>query len=112
MVSIPVSLLVHLQLNLSIHSIGSQVTKDLLTTKVKLLCLSWCFSTFLRYTIVGLMLAFSFLSSPGTNLYSLGRIGGEIPKTLASYLWMRTPDWKDPQETEGLWTNEKIQIGW
>ena len=35
MVSIPVSLLVHLQLNLSIHSIGSQVTKDPLTTKVK-----------------------------------------------------------------------------
>lgn len=50
MVSIPVTLLVHLQLNLSIHSIGSQVTKDLLTTKVKRFAQSWCFSTFLRYT--------------------------------------------------------------
>ena len=37
MVSIPVSLLVHLQLNLSTHAIGSQVTKDLLTTKVSVL---------------------------------------------------------------------------
>lgn len=37
MVSIPVSLLVHLQWNLNIHSISSQVTKDLLTTKVSVL---------------------------------------------------------------------------
>lgn len=37
MVSIPISLLVHLQLDLSTHAIGSQVTKDLLTTKVSVL---------------------------------------------------------------------------
>ena len=51
---------------------------------------------------------------PGMNCHILRRVGGKIPKPLASNLVDMNPSWKDSQEIEGPWTSEKIftkQVG-
>ena len=64
------------------------------------------------YAVVGLMHVFSFLSSPRNKSLQFRKDWRRNTQDPSLLFVDANPDWKDPQETEGLWTNEKMFTNW
>ena len=66
------------------------------------------------YAVAGLMLAFRFLSSPRNKSLQFRKDWSRNTQDPSLLFENVNPNWKDPQETEGLWTSEKMftkQVG-